>query len=198
MSAPDRRVTRRGVIAGVAMTALIRPAAASDVPFAERFVTFDPPAPLRPTTLIDRNGHPRVLTPRPGRLSLIALWATWCPACRRDLPQMAAAQRALARAGLDVAAVNIDAAPLETAVRHAAEIPTDAVPMFFDPDGLALAAPYPDGHLPPLRQFGMPILFLIGRDSRVLGYVKGAMDWSDPNVTATLLALGEETRPERP
>jgi thiol-disulfide isomerase/thioredoxin len=193
-------LTRRGLIAGLAVTALAMSAPnldafADEQPFAERFVTFDPPVLLRATPLHDRDGRPRVLVPAPGRISLVALWATWCPACRRDLPRMAAAQRSFARAGFDMAAVNVEAVPLETIRPRAAAIDTGSIPLFFDPDGKALGAPYPDGHRSPLQPFGMPILFVIDRDGRVRGYVKGAVDWSDTTLAPVLRALAEGAVP---
>lgn len=52
-----------------------------------------PAAPLPDTTLFTLQGEPVALQQiTTGQLTLINLWATWCPPCRREMPVLQAAQ----------------------------------------------------------------------------------------------------------
>jgi thiol-disulfide isomerase/thioredoxin len=46
---------------------------------------------------------------RPGRRALVNLWATWCGPCAREMPELQRASPALAKAGIDLIGLNIDA-----------------------------------------------------------------------------------------
>ncbi len=63
------------------------------------------------------------------------------------------------------------------------------MPLFYDRDGDALAAPSGGGVRSPYQKFGMPITFFRGRGGLVIGYVKGSIDWSseDPGAIAAWL-----------
>lgn len=51
-------------------------------------------APAPGAVLQDRSGAPVALSAFRGKPTVINLWASWCPPCRREMPAMAAFQRA--------------------------------------------------------------------------------------------------------
>lgn len=191
MSDPDDVVTRRAVVAMLAVTSIgCVTASASDESITERFVTFDPPVPMAPSILLlDSRGRAVVFSSRAGRTTLVALWATWCPACHWDIPLLVVAQRSLAKERIDVVLINVDAAPTTHVLAQSVDMSIGNAPLFFDPDGSRLAAPSPDGRRSPFQLFGMPILFVVDSDRRVCGYVKGSVDWTSADAIRFLQAL---------
>jgi len=63
---------------------------------------------LELTTL--RDGVAVPLAARAGRPLLLVFWATWCPACREELPALAALSRQYGDRGLEVLAVSDEVA----------------------------------------------------------------------------------------
>lgn len=48
---------------------------------------------------------------KPGRRTLVNLWATWCALCAREMPELQRVSTALATAGIDLLGLNIDTEP---------------------------------------------------------------------------------------
>src|SRR5262249_34494941 len=48
---------------------------------------------------------------RPGRRTLINLWATWCVPCSREMPELEQLRPRLAANGVDLIGLNVDADP---------------------------------------------------------------------------------------
>jgi len=45
---------------------------------------------------------------RPGRRTLLNIWATWCVPCRREMPELELLSEPLAAAGIDLVGISID------------------------------------------------------------------------------------------
>jgi len=60
---------------------------------APRFATVDKPAPG--FTMTDTNGRNWSLAELRGKVVFINFWATWCPPCRSEMPDMEALNRAM-------------------------------------------------------------------------------------------------------
>ncbi|MFQ5776598.1 MAG: redoxin family protein [Terriglobia bacterium] len=48
---------------------------------------------------------------RPGRRTLINLWATWCAPCAREMPELESLSREFSARGIDLMGINIDTEP---------------------------------------------------------------------------------------
>jgi hypothetical protein len=72
-----------------------------------QFTIVRPRRKLPPLRLQDLNGRDFVLAPKPGHIALLNLWATWCAACRTDLPTLASLDR-LRIPGLEIWAICTD------------------------------------------------------------------------------------------
>jgi thiol-disulfide isomerase/thioredoxin len=110
-----------------------------------------------------------------GKVALINFWATWCPACRTELPILDRLA-GNGRSDLAVVAVATDrdrslVAPFvrKLKLRHLA--------IGFDPGGLVARAGASDGVDTPFALYGMPISFLLGATGQVEGYITGEADW---------------------
>ena len=110
-----------------------------------------------------------------GKVVLVNFWATWCPACRTELPILDRLAGE-GRADLAVIAITTDrdrslVAPFvkKLNLRH--------LTIGFDTGGLVARAGASDGVDTPFALYGMPISFLLGVTGQVEGYITGEADW---------------------
>ena len=64
---------------------------------------------LRTASLRTLDGAPVSLASQRGEVVIVHFWASWCPPCRRELPQLDAMARTLAPRGVRVVAISVDA-----------------------------------------------------------------------------------------
>ncbi|MEO6966919.1 MAG: TlpA disulfide reductase family protein [Rhodanobacteraceae bacterium] len=111
-------------------------------------------------TLPDLDGKPQSLSQWRGKLLLLNFWASWCRPCRKEMPQLAAAQKRYADRGVQIVGIALDQ---PEAVRdYLKHTPVD-YPILIGID----ADPVPT------ERFGdsaslLPYSVLIGRDGRIL------------------------------
>lgn len=117
---------------------------------------------------VERDGSRHTLAEHRGKVVLIDVWATWCPPCRRSLPEVADLQR---KGGADyvVLALSVDDKGWQDVNPYLAKNP-----------GLGLQAGVPDGSkgLDPLGSIrAIPTTLVIDRQGRIRtrwsGYVAG-------------------------
>jgi thiol-disulfide isomerase/thioredoxin len=179
---PNRRTVVTGMMgatASLAMPALTgRAWASGPPPFAtvrHQFTEVRGARPI-PTVPIPRLGAPALdLASLRGKVVLVNFWATWCPACRTELPVLDRLA-GNGRADLAVVAITTDrdrslVSPFvkKLKLRHLA--------IGFDPGGLVARAGTSDGVDTPFALYGMPISFLLGVTGQVEGYITGEADW---------------------
>ena len=181
-----RRPNRRTVFAGMmgATVSLAMPAlpgragAGGPPPFATVRHQFTEIRGARPVPVlpIPRLGKGTLdLTSLRGKVVLVNFWATWCPACRTELPILDRLA-GNGRADLAVVAITTDrdrslVAPFvkKLNLRH--------LTIGFDPGGLMARAGASDSVDTPFALYGMPISFLLGVTGQVEGYLTGEADW---------------------
>jgi thiol-disulfide isomerase/thioredoxin len=110
----------------------------------------------------------------PGNVLLINFWATWCEACRTDLPLLERFHEAV-RGRVNVVAVSSDKANREKVRVYLEKLSIRRLPVYLDPDG-RLASSSSDS-LAPMRLYGMPITYLVTPYGRIAGYISGPVDW---------------------
>lgn len=100
------------------------------------------------------DGRALRLSPVPGNVLLVNLWATWCGACRTELRSL---ERLHAGVGgrVQVAAVPIDSADRGKIQSYLDQLPVRRLPVFLDPEH-QLAGNSADDPAP-LTLYGMPI-----------------------------------------
>lgn len=116
----------------------------------------------------DAEGNRRSLADYRGKVVLVDVWATWCPPCRKSLPEVAELQRAGGEA-YAVLPISVDETGWAAVTPFLARNPQ-----------LGLRAFVPDGPrgLAPLGEIrGIPATFVIDREGRVVkqwaGYGEG-------------------------
>jgi cytochrome c biogenesis protein CcmG, thiol:disulfide interchange protein DsbE len=121
--------------------------------------------------LQDLNGRTVRLSELKGRVVFLNFWATWCPTCTLEMPQMAQLEKEFGRQGLTVLTVNFQEAP-------------DTVKQFFAQQGLDFTTVIDQKSevVARYQAWWLPTTFLINRDGEIEGKVVGYRDWySDPS-----------------
>jgi thiol-disulfide isomerase/thioredoxin len=133
-----------------------------------------PPAPIEHAklgyTLEDMSGAKVDLASFAGRPLVINLWATWCPPCRLEMPQLQALSAKYRDRGLTIVGISVDDAPED--IRKAAAESKITYPMLV---GV--------GHDDFIQSLGyqdvLPLSILIRADGTIAGRVTGLMTTGD-------------------
>ena len=119
-----------------------------------------------------------------GRPLLVNFWATWCAACRIELPALDKLSER--RKGLNIIAVSEDRGNRERVNRFVKSLPIRNLPVYLDPNGYVAHSDADNRTGAPFALYGMPITYLIASSGRVVGYMPGAADWSEPSANALI------------
>jgi cytochrome oxidase Cu insertion factor (SCO1/SenC/PrrC family) len=136
------------------------------------------------------------LAPQPGKILLVAFWATWCDACRVEIPGLMALGRALeARhpGRFQVVAISMDQ-ELGALKAYLGQLPRRGPPgwtvLLDSPDQTALAAFYTAARKTDIPdEYQLPQAYVIDGGGALVGWLEGPRDWSNPAARAYLEAL---------
>ncbi|WP_168197802.1 TlpA disulfide reductase family protein [Pseudolabrys sp. FHR47] len=148
-----------------------------------QFTVVRPSKQLPGVTLADINGRPAQVAPVPGKVLLINIWASWCDACRVDLPLLERFHKTGGRQ-VEIAAVSVDTDGREHVKSYLEKLSVRALPVYLDQDG-RLAGNAAKGAAP-LLIYGMPLTYLITPSGRIAGYMAGVADWLAPDAQQLL------------
>jgi thiol-disulfide isomerase/thioredoxin len=131
--------------------------------------------PDRPVIALD--GSVTHLAQIRNRILILNFWATWCPACRYELPALARLARDYRESDLAVAAVSIDEGGFAVVLPYLQRNQVTGLAVFLDPEQ-SLGSQFRDAEASgALPLFGLPMTYFIDRDGTVLGYISGAVEW---------------------
>ncbi|UWU77498.1 TlpA family protein disulfide reductase [Bradyrhizobium huanghuaihaiense] len=139
-----------------------------------QFTLVRPRASMPQLRLQDLHGRDAVVTAKPGRITLVNFWATWCAACKLDLPMLASLAGSRPER-LDIVAICTDTKDLRKIRSFLSGLAVQNLACYVDAYGAAAEASAAMFSL-----VGMPITYLVGTSSRVEGYITGAPDWLSP------------------
>jgi len=127
-----------------------------------------------PNTVVEHiDGTTLPFADRIDRPLLVNFWASWCPPCVHELPDLAVLDAALAAEGMGVMLVGLD--------RKGRDFAED----FLAKKGITIPARIyePSVQLPrELKIKVMPTSFLITAEGQMIGRIEGPLDWSSPQV----------------
>jgi len=102
------RYSRARLVAAVVMVLVVGGAACAQAKTEAEAV----PAPE--FSLQDLQGNALSLASYKGKVLILNFWATWCPPCRREIPDFIEAYKALKDKGLEILGVSVDELSAET------------------------------------------------------------------------------------
>ncbi len=181
---PD--MTRRAVLGGLlAATASRAIAAGPDSPPAfdgarRQFTELRPQRSVPPTRLVGVDGRAADLAQLLGKVTLVNFWASWCPACRTELPTLERLHIAMADQGVRVVAISVDRDGRDVAARYLRNLNIRRLPVYHDAEGLVAYTDRENRRNAPFALYGMPISYVIDSAHRIVGYLTGEADWASP------------------
>jgi len=114
-----------------------------------------------------------------GKLVLVHFWATWCVACRHEMPQIEQLWQRYRKRGLMVLGINVDRGDLDS-VRAFVRERGVSFPTVLDPSG-SVRNRY--------EVRALPTTYLIGRDGKIIGRIIGERDWASQAADVMMSAL---------
>lgn len=136
------------------------------------FTIFKPPQAAPGTFLRTLKGGVTTLRRYQGKVVLLNVWATWCPACLHEMPSLDSLQAKLGGDGFSVVLLSVDAGGAKQVLPYLKRLGIKNLPVYLDPaERTAKALGVSEG---------LPWTFLINPQGRVMGYMKGAADWESP------------------
>ncbi len=113
-----------------------------------------------------------------GKVILLNIWATWCPPCLRELPTLSKLQARIGGNTFTVVALSIDEGGAKVVSPYLKRLGLYNLPSYLDPAGR-------------IRQTlrvgkALPLSFIIDHRGRVMGYMKGAADWTSAEARALI------------
>lgn len=182
-----RRLVLQNAVLGLGALGLSGQAGAQAPFFAgkrNQFIFFEPRESAQALILQGFDGKPRPLAAHAGKSILLAFWASWCPPCRTELPQLARLQAESGAEPFIVLPVCLDR-ERANATRFLRQLGLEKLHSAFDPEGRIAAGPESAARAPfPL--YGMPMAFILDGEGRKAGYLSGEADWSAPQARALL------------
>lgn len=143
--------------------------------------TFDKKVSAPDFTLKDLYGNTVSLRGLRGRVVFLNFWATWCPACRLEMPTMEELHKEFGSQGLVILAINFQEAPKE-------------VKGFFKEHNLTFTTLLDrEGKVFDLyKAWALPSTYLINKRGEIVGKVVGYRDWHSDQARSLFRQLLED------
>lgn len=171
-------MTRRGAVPLVTV-ALLASACTSDL----RMEVPQVGAAMPTFELESVEGETRSLSEFAGKVTLVNLWATWCPPCRAETPLLQAMHDSLGAQGFEVIGVTVDQAAARSAVDGFLSEYEVGYTQLLDPNMTTMDR---------FGVIGLPASYLIGRDGTVRAVRMGPIVEGDREFEAAVAdALAE-------
>jgi thiol-disulfide isomerase/thioredoxin len=170
-----------GALASVASLAIGSTLAADAPTFQSgryQFTIIRPQRQLPSIRLFRLEGGTVDLSSLRGKPVLLNFWASWCAACRTELPILERQRESAWRGSLHVLAVSEDRSSRSTVDQFVKALHLRTLPIYLDPNGYVASSDSDSRRNAPFPLYGMPITYLISSSGLIVGYMPGAADWS--------------------
>jgi len=177
LSKPELNVSGMQVLPRVGVQA------ASDKVIGFNLLSNNPPVP--DVEMHDEAGKPVTFAKFQGKVVLFNMWATWCPPCIREMPDLNALQAQYKDLGFVVVPVASGPQGKDEPSAFLRKLGLNELTTYYDPNSQFA------------RIFNLetlPSSFLIDRDGNMRGGVLGLLDWSSTETKALIEAFLEEQK----
>jgi len=117
-----------------------------------------------------------------GKVVVFNVWATWCPPCRKEMPDLVRLSKLLPSSDFVVIGLSVDE-DLQALQRYITEHNV-SFPIYWDQGGRAIAANR-------LQVFKYPETFILNREGMLVDRVIGAFPWASEPSLKTLRYIAE-------
>ena len=129
---------------------------------------------------LEDGGGKATLADYHGKYVLLNFWATWCPPCRKEMPQINALQRQFSGGHFEVLTIATGRNSPAAISQFFAEAGIDSLPRHQDPQK-ALASQ--------MGIFGLPITVILNPEGDEIARLTGDAKWDSPSAKAIVQAL---------
>lgn len=133
-----------------------------------------PSKPAPELQFTDGDGKTRTLVEFKGKVVLLNIWATWCAACRKEMPTLDRLQATLGGPDFEVVPLSIDNKGMEAVVKFYAEIGIQHLGRYVAPSSTDVMGK--------LAVFGIPATYLISKQGQILAHKDGPAEWDTPDM----------------
>ncbi len=145
-----------------------------------RLVIHPRPKPLPAFTALDAKGAPHQVGEWRGKVLMVNFWASWCPPCRKEMPEIIDLQEAFAGKGFKVIAISEDYKGYDWAFQALKTMGGQGLTLLWDKGNAALRA---------LNEKGLPVTLLLDRQGREVARLVGPASWNSDEAQAVIRAL---------
>ena len=142
-----------------------------------RFVTTNPPVAAPEIPFFNARNNPLRLSNFMGRVVLINFWATWCPACITEMPELDRLQSIKGKDGLTVLIIAQNSGPADRVRRFLEDRGIRNLEVYIDHEGIFGQA---------FGQSMLPTSILIDTKGFEVSRLVGAHAWSSPETVALI------------
>ncbi len=135
-------------------------------------------------TLKDLNGTNVSLSKFKGKPVLLNFWATWCGACKEELPSMERLHKTAKEHGIQVVAISIDRGNQEKVQKYVKEYNL-TFPILLDPDQKVRRSYF---------ILGLPTSYLIDSQGKLRGFISGARQWDNDKFYEVLSTIETQAK----
>jgi thiol-disulfide isomerase/thioredoxin len=141
------------------------------------FTIQNAPQALPEVRFLTRDGTRKTLADLHGKVILLNIWATWCPACVSEIPTLDALQADLGSSTFEVVTLSIDTGGLPVVRRFYDKFGIKHLGVSVDQTALAFTN---------LHIVGLPTTILVGADGKERARLVGPATWDAPDMEAFL------------